>query len=55
MDEFPDQRAMVLEDPALIPNMSEEALRMVSPVIHMRRTATEDTELNGNKLPKTRS
>ena len=30
MDEFPDQRAMVLEDPTLIPNMSEEALRMVS-------------------------
>ena len=25
---------MVLEDPALIPQMSEEALRMVSPVIH---------------------
>ena len=52
MDEFPDQRAMVLEDPALIPNMSEEALRMVSPVIHMRRTATEDTELNGQQIAK---
>ena len=52
MDEFPDQRAMVLEDPTLIPNMSEEALRMVSPVIHMRRTATEDTELNGQQIAK---
>jgi cytochrome P450 len=50
MNEFPDQRAMVLEDPSLIPQMSEEALRMVSPVIHMRRTATEDAEINGQKI-----
>ena len=35
---------MVLEDPQLIPRMSEEALRMVSPVIHMRRTALEDAK-----------
>ena len=52
MNQFPDQRAMVLEDPTLIPRMSEEALRMVSPVIHMRRTATEDTEVNGQKIGK---
>jgi cytochrome P450 len=52
MNEFPDQRAMVLEDPSLIPQMSEEALRMVSPVIHMRRTATEDAEINGQKIAK---
>lgn len=52
MTEFPDQRAMVLDDPSLIPQMSEEALRMVSPVIHMRRTAMEDTEVNGQKIAK---
>lgn len=52
MNQFPDQRAMVLEDPSLIPRMSEEALRMVSPVIHMRRTAVEDTELNGQAIAK---
>ena len=52
LTEFPDQRAMVLDDPSLIPQMSEEALRMVSPVIHMRRTATEDTELNGQKIAR---
>lgn len=52
MTEFPEQRAMVLDDPSLIPQMSEEALRMVSPVMHMRRTATEDTELNGQKIAK---
>ncbi|MFN3237979.1 MAG: cytochrome P450 [Pseudomonadales bacterium] len=52
MTEFTDQRQMVLNDPSLIPQMSEEALRMVSPVIHMRRTATEDAEVNGQKIAK---
>ena len=52
MTEFPEQRQMALDDPSLIPNMSEEALRMVSPVIHMRRTAMENTELNGQPIAK---
>ena len=52
MAEFPDQRQMVLDDPTLIPRMSQEALRMVSPVKHMRRTALEDFELNGQKIAK---
>jgi len=52
MTEWPDQRAMVLDDPSLIPRMSEEALRLVSPVKHMRRTAMEDTELNGQMIAK---
>tara|TARA_R100001224_G_scaffold112947_1_gene96722 strand:+ start:1691 stop:3073 length:1383 start_codon:yes stop_codon:yes gene_type:complete len=52
MTEWPDQRAMVLDDPSLIPRMSEEALRMVSPVKHMRRTALEETELNGQLIAK---
>ena len=52
MKEFPEQKQMILDDPSLIPRMSMEALRMVSPVIHMRRTATEDTELNGQKIAK---
>ncbi len=52
MKEFPEQKQMILDDPTLIPRMSMEALRMVSPVIHMRRTATEDTEINGQKIGK---
>ena len=52
MTEWPEQRAMVLDDPSLIPVMSEEALRMVSPVKHMRRTALEETELNGQRIAK---
>jgi cytochrome P450 len=41
---------MVLSDPSMIPQMSEEALRMVSPVKHMRRTALADTEINGQRI-----
>lgn len=52
MTEWPEQRAMVLDDPSLIPRMSDEALRMVSPVKHMRRTALEETELNGQRIGK---
>jgi cytochrome P450 len=52
MTEWPDQRAMVLDDPSMISRMAEESLRMVSPVKHMRRTAMEDTEINGQKIAK---
>ncbi len=52
MSEFQDQRQMILSDPSLIPRMSQEALRMVSPVQHMRRTAIEDTEINGQPIAK---
>ncbi|MDJ0920180.1 MAG: cytochrome P450 [Henriciella sp.] len=52
MHDFPDQRQMVLDDPSLIPRMSQEALRLVSPVKHMRRTALEDFEINGQKIAK---
>jgi cytochrome P450 len=52
LTEFEDQRQMVLDDPSLIPKMSQEALRLVSPVQYMRRTATEDTELRGQKIAK---
>ena len=52
MSEFPEQRQRIFDDPSLIPRMSQEALRMVSPVMHMRRTATEDTEINGQQIAK---
>ena len=50
LTEFPDQKQALLEDPALIAKMTQESLRMTSPVMHMRRTATQDTELNGQKI-----
>ncbi|HVJ53039.1 MAG TPA: cytochrome P450 [Aliidongia sp.] len=46
----PDQYAKLRANPALLSNAVEEMLRMVSPVMHMRRTVTEDTELGGQKM-----
>ena len=46
----PDQHAKVLADRSLIPNMVHEIVRMVSPVMYMRRTALQDTEIRGQKI-----
>ncbi|HEV3071308.1 MAG TPA: cytochrome P450 [Solirubrobacteraceae bacterium] len=48
--ENPDQRELVLKDPSLIPAAVEESLRMFPAFAHFRRTATCDTELNGQKI-----
>jgi len=48
--EDPDQRKLVLEDPSLIPGVVEESLRMFPAFAHFRRTATMDTELNGQEI-----
>lgn len=50
--ENPDQRQKLLDNPELIPTAVEEILRWVSAVAYMRRTATEDTELRGQKIAK---
>ena len=48
--ENPDQRELLLEDPSLIPGAVEESLRMFPAFAHFRRTATCDTELNGQQI-----
>ncbi len=48
--ENPDQRALLLEDPSLIPSAVEEALRMFPAFAHFRRTATRDVELGGQTI-----
>jgi cholest-4-en-3-one 26-monooxygenase len=48
--EDPEQRQMLLDDPALIPDAVEEALRMFPAFAHFRRTATRDTVLNGQQI-----
>jgi cytochrome P450 len=48
--ENPDQRALLLKDPALIPSAIEESLRMFPAFAHFRRTATCDTELHGQPI-----
>lgn len=46
----PDQRQKLIDTPDLFPNFVNESIRMVSPVTYMRRTATTDTELGGQKI-----
>jgi len=47
-----DQLALVRAEPALIPNMVEEAVRLESPVQSLFRLATEDTTVLDTKIPK---
>ena len=48
--ENPDQKAKLQADPSLLTNAVHEITRMVSPVIYMRRTATRDAEVNGQRI-----
>jgi cytochrome P450 len=50
LDLFPDERAKLESDPSLIPNAVSEILRWQTPLAHMRRTATQDTELMGQQI-----
>jgi hypothetical protein len=50
LGQFPEQKAKVLADRSLIPNMCHEIVRMVSPVMYMRRTALHDTEIRGQAI-----
>ena len=50
--EYPEQRRMLVDDPALIPGAVEESLRMFPAFAHFRRTATRDTELGGQAIPE---
>lgn len=48
----PDQWDAIRGDPDVLPNAVKEMVRYASPVIHMRRTATRDTELGGQAIRK---
>ena len=52
LDQFPEQRARLETDhsPELAVNAMHEILRWQTPLAHMRRTATEDTELFGHQI-----
>jgi len=45
-----EQMEMVIEDPSLVPAVVEESLRMFPAFAHFARTATTDTELNGQTI-----
>ncbi len=48
--QHPEALARLREDRSLLPGAIEEMLRFRSPVIYMRRTATADTELEGQRI-----
>jgi cytochrome P450 len=48
--EDPAERQKVLDDPSLVPSLVEESLRMFPAFAHFRRTATQETELGGQKI-----
>lgn len=50
--EHPEQLRRVIDADTKLNTMSEEILRWSSPVLHMRRTATQDTELAGTAIAK---
>ena len=50
LTEFASEKARVQANLSLLPTMVDEAIRMVSPVMYMRRTATKDTEIRGQKI-----
>jgi cytochrome P450 len=52
LNENPDEYAKLRAQPDLIPNMVSEIIRWQTPLAHMRRTATCDTELAGKRIAK---
>jgi cytochrome P450 len=52
LDQFPDQRSILEGNPSLIPNAVQECIRFVTPLAHMRRTATADADLFGHQIAK---
>jgi cytochrome P450 len=51
LTQFPDQRRRLIEDlDGRLPTAVEEMVRWASPVATFRRTATEDTEIRGQRI-----
>jgi cytochrome P450 len=49
---YPEQRAMLRDDPSRWPDAMEELIRFESPVQGLGRTATRDVELHGVTIPE---
>lgn len=50
LTEFPGEKAKLIAKPELLSNAADEFIRMVSPVIYMRRTALRDAEIADQKI-----
>jgi cytochrome P450 len=52
LNENPTEYQKLRDDLGLIPNMVSEIIRWQTPLAHMRRTATQDTEIAGKAIKK---
>ena len=52
LEQFPAERVRLEAEPSLIPNAVQELIRWQTPLAHMRRTVTEDTEVDGVRMRK---
>jgi cytochrome P450 len=52
LNENPDEYQKLRDHRDLIPNMVSEIIRWQTPLPHMRRTATQDTEIAGRRIKK---
>ena len=52
LNAFPDEYRKLRENPALVESLVPEIIRYVTPVIHMRRTTTRETEVAGTRIPE---
>lgn len=52
LDRFPEERRKLEQNPALIPNAVQEIIRWQTPLSHMRRMVTEDTDIFGHPMKK---
>jgi len=51
LDRHPDQRQLLVQDPSVIAKTGvEEFIRWVTPILNMRRTASEDHEMHGRQV-----
>ena len=50
LTENPDQKEKLINHMELLPNMTHEAIRLISPVIYMRRTTREETQIGNQKI-----
>ena len=50
LNRFPSQFQTLLDNPSLIPNMVAEVIRWQTPLSHMRRLATQDTQLGDKTI-----
>jgi len=51
LNQFPDEYRKLMDNHGLVESAVSEIIRFVTPVIHMRRTTTQDIEVAGQQIP----